>query len=62
MTIMGRRCTIKKDDGSIECVFPSDKHSADGNCILHPVMDLEDDVHFKKILRILIVGWTMILR
>ncbi|KAH7388374.1 hypothetical protein KP509_16G072400 [Ceratopteris richardii] len=29
MTIMGRRCTIRKEDGSVECFISSDKQLAD---------------------------------
>lgn len=30
MTIMGRTCSIRKEDGSVECSVPLDKQSAEG--------------------------------
>lgn len=33
MTIIGRTCSIRKEDGSIECSIPLDKQSAEGTVL-----------------------------
>ena len=33
MTIMGRTCSIRREDGSIECSIPLDKQSAEGSIL-----------------------------
>jgi magnesium transporter len=31
MTIMGRKCSIRREDGFVECSLPLDKKIAEGN-------------------------------
>lgn len=35
MTIMGRTCKVRRQDGSIECTLPLDKQSAEGTMRLY---------------------------